>query len=56
MKRGIFTPTRARGGLNEAEMASVRRRVADARAERLNAKKLSDIKPYSRALGRATDR
>ncbi|CAK9047742.1 Uncharacterized protein SCF082_LOCUS26697 [Durusdinium trenchii] len=48
--------TGGRGGLNEAEMASVRRRVADARAERLNAKKLSDIKPYSRALGRATDR
>ena len=39
-----------RGGLDEAEMAEVRRKVAAARAERLHAKKLSDIKPYSRAL------
>ena len=38
------------GGLDELEMAQVRRRVAAARAERLNAKKLSDIKPYSRPL------
>ena len=39
-----------KGGLDELEMAQVRRRVAAARAERLNAKKLSDIKPYSRTL------
>ena len=38
------------GGLDELEMAQVRRRVAAARAECLNAKKLSDIKPYSRPL------
>eukprot|EP00440_Ansanella_granifera_P045403 gb/GFBE01049192.1/.p1 GENE.gb/GFBE01049192.1/~~gb/GFBE01049192.1/.p1 ORF type:complete len:278 (+),score=44.17 gb/GFBE01049192.1/:1-834(+) len=37
-----------RGGLNEAEMAEVRRQVASSRAERLHAQKLSDIKPYSR--------
>eukprot|EP00929_Paragymnodinium_shiwhaense_P094990 TRINITY_DN55911_c0_g2_i4.p2 TRINITY_DN55911_c0_g2~~TRINITY_DN55911_c0_g2_i4.p2 ORF type:complete len:285 (+),score=51.34 TRINITY_DN55911_c0_g2_i4:77-931(+) len=36
------------GGLNEAEMTEVRRNVASARAERLQAQKLSDIKPYSR--------
>ncbi|CAE7021500.1 unnamed protein product, partial [Symbiodinium microadriaticum] len=37
-----------RGGLNDAEMSEVRRHVANARADRLHAKKLSDIKPYSR--------
>jgi hypothetical protein len=37
-----------RGSLTATEMAEVRRTVASARAERLHAKKLSDIKPYSR--------
>lgn len=37
-----------RCGLNDAEMSEVRRHVANARADRLHAKKLSDIKPYSR--------
>ena len=37
-----------RGSLTATEMAEVRRTVASARAERLQAKKLSDIKPYSR--------
>jgi len=36
------------GGLSDAQMTEVRRAVADGRAERLQAKKLSDIKPYSR--------
>jgi len=35
------------GGLNDAQMTEVRRAVADGRADRLQAKKLSDIKPYS---------
>jgi len=37
-----------RGGLSEAQMTEVRRAVTDARADRLRAQKLSDIKPYSR--------
>ncbi|CAE8700391.1 unnamed protein product [Polarella glacialis] len=37
-----------RGGMDEAEMAEVRRQVASSRADRLQAQKLSDIKPYSR--------
>lgn len=36
------------GGLSEPQMTEVRRAVAGSRAERLQAKKLSDIKPYSR--------
>eukprot|EP00931_Biecheleriopsis_adriatica_P093516 TRINITY_DN67257_c0_g1_i1.p1 TRINITY_DN67257_c0_g1~~TRINITY_DN67257_c0_g1_i1.p1 ORF type:complete len:287 (+),score=37.29 TRINITY_DN67257_c0_g1_i1:23-862(+) len=37
-----------RGGLSEAEMTEVRRSVVSARADRLQAQKLADIKPYSR--------
>lgn len=36
------------GGLSDAQMTEVRRAVADTRADRLQAKKLSDVKPYSR--------
>lgn len=36
------------GGLSDAQMAEVRRSVANSRADRLHAQKLSDIKPYSR--------
>lgn len=36
------------GGLGEAQMAEVRQAVASARADRLQARKLADIKPYSR--------
>ena len=35
-------------GVGPAEMDAIRTKVADARAERLNADKLASIKPYSR--------
>mmetsp|Transcript_18479 Transcript_18479/g.59984 ORF Transcript_18479/g.59984 Transcript_18479/m.59984 type:complete len:99 (+) Transcript_18479:582-878(+) len=36
------------GGLDDGQMTEVRRAVAEGRAERLQAQKLTDIKPYSR--------
>jgi hypothetical protein len=39
---------RRTAGVGPTEMDTIRTKVADARAERLNAAKLASIKPYSR--------